>query len=88
MIKKSITILTIIALLSGCSIKNDDSTAEKALKHTVNSPLYVLVAGGVLVGGVVNGVANVTGANDKAAKKEVKPSTEEKVADKPVNQEN
>ena len=78
MIKKSITTLAITALLTGCSVKNEDSTAEKVVKHTINSPLYVLVAGGVLVGGVVNGVANVTGANDKAVKEElVKPISQE-----------
>ena len=53
--KKIITITTlVIVLFSGCSVKNEDSTAEKVVKHTINSPLYVLVVGGVLVGGVVN----------------------------------
>ena len=86
--KKIITITTlVIVLFSGCSVKNEDSTAEKVVKHTINSPLYVLIAGGVLVGGVVNGVANVTGANDKAVKEEVKPSVKEEPA-KPINQEN
>lgn len=81
MIKKSITSLAITALLTGCSVKNEDSTAEKVVKHTINSPLYVLVAGGV-----VNGVANVTGANDKAVKDEVKPSVkEEPVQTNPAN---
>ena len=76
--KKIITITTlVIVLFSGCSVKNEDSTAEKVVKHTINSPLYVLVVGGVLVGGVVNGVANATGANDKAVKEEVKPSVKE-----------
>lgn len=76
--KKIITIITLlIVLFSGCSVKNEDSTAEKVVKHTINSPLYVLVVGGVLVGGVVNGVANVTGANDNAVKEEVKPSVKE-----------
>ena len=76
--KKIITITTLlIVLFSGCSVKNEDSTAEKVVKHTINSPLYVLVVGGVLVGGVVNGVANATGANDKAVKEEVKPSVKE-----------
>ena len=85
--KKIITITTLlIVLFSGCSVKNEDSTAEKVVKHTINSPLYVLVVGGVLVGGVVNGVANVTGANDKAVKEEVKPSVkEEPVQTNPEN---
>ena len=85
--KKIITITTlVIVLFSGCSVKNEDSTAEKVVKHTINSPLYVLVVGGVLVGGVVNGVANVTGANDKAVKEEVKPSVkEEPVQTNPQN---
>ena len=85
--KKIITITTLlIVLFSGCSVKNEDSTAEKVVKHTINSPLYVLVVGGVLVGGVVNGVANVTGANDKAVKEEVKPSVkEEPVQTNPQN---
>jgi len=87
MIKKSITILAITALLSGCSIKNEDSTAEKALKHTVNSPLYVLVAGGVLVGGVVNGVGYIVGADKKASTEEVKPSVPQESI-KPISQEN
>lgn len=87
MIKKFITILSITALLSGCSIKNEDSTAEKALKHTVNSPLYILVAGGVLVGGVVNVIGYTIGADKKASTEEVKPSVQQESV-KPITQEN
>lgn len=87
MIKKFITILSITVLLSGCSIKNEDSTAEKALKHTVNSPLYVLVAGGVLIGGAVNGIGYIVGADKKATTEEVKTTVQQESA-KPINQEN
>lgn len=67
-LKTAITVAMTTILMTGCSIKNDDSLGEKVAKHTINSPLYVLAVGGVLVGATVNGVANVTGANDKASK--------------------
>ena len=94
MIKKSISILSITALLSGCSVKNEDSTAEKVAKHTVNSPLYIILGTGMLVETAVRGTliggAKAMGAKDKSAEKnpeEVKPSVPQENAN-PISQEN
>ncbi len=81
MIKKAITILAITALLTACSVKNEDSSAEKVAKHTVNSPLYIILGTGMLVETAVRGTliggAKAMGAKDKSEEKateEVKPS--------------
>ncbi len=94
MIKKSIAILLITALLSGCSVKNEDSTAEKVAKHTVNSPLYIILGTGMLVETAVRGTlvggAKAMGAKDKSNEKtteDVKPSVPQENAT-PINQEN
>ena len=94
MIKKSIAILSITALLSGCSVKNEDSTAEKVAKHTVNSPLYIILGTGMLVETAVRGTliggAKAMGAKDKSDEKateEVKPSLPQENAT-PISQEN
>ena len=94
MIKKSITILSIIALLTGCSVKNEDSTAEKVAKHTVNSPLYIILGTGMLVETAVRGTlvggAKAMGAKHKRDEKvieEVKPSVAQENAT-PISQEN
>ncbi len=43
-------VLTLMAavLLQGCTIKNSDSTFKRTLKHTANSPMYVVVGLGAL----------------------------------------
>ena len=94
MIKKSIAILSITALLTGCSVKNEDSTAEKVAKHTVNSPLYIILGTGMLVETAVRGTliggAKAMGAKDKSDEKvieEIKPSVAQENAT-PISQEN
>ena len=94
MIKKSIAILSITALLTGCSVKNEDSTAEKVAKHTVNSPLYIILGTGMIVETAVRGTlvggAKAMGAKDKRDEKvteEVKPSVPQENAT-PISQEN
>ena len=94
MIKKSITILSITALLTGCSVKSEDSTAEKVAKHTVNSPLCIILGTGMLVETAVRGTlvggAKAMGAKDKRDEKvieEVKPSVAQENAT-PISQEN
>lgn len=86
MIKKSISILSITALLTACSVKNEDSSAEKVAKHTVNSPLYIILGTGMLVETAVRGTliggAKAMGAKDKSEEK----ATEE--VKTPVSQEN
>lgn len=68
----AITVAMSTILMTGCAVKNDDSLGEKVAKHTINSPLYVLVAGGVLIGGAVNGVGYVVGADKKSTVAEQK----------------
>ena len=43
----SITLLS-IAILSGCAVKEKDSTAMKTLKHTVSAPLYLMYGVGAM----------------------------------------
>jgi len=46
---KLIINLSLLALLfTSCSIKNDDSSTDKFIKHTVNSPIYVIAVVGFL----------------------------------------
>lgn len=33
-------------ILTGCAIKDDDTTSEKFIKHTVNAPAYVIMGAG------------------------------------------
>ncbi len=35
-------------LTSGCAVKHNDSVAEKTLKHTLNSPLYLILGAGAV----------------------------------------
>ncbi|QOG13042.1 hypothetical protein [Arcobacter sp. FWKO B] len=46
--KQIISSITIVVILSGCSVKQTDSITTKTIKHTVNSPAYVLVGTGYL----------------------------------------
>ena len=86
MIKKSIAILSITALLTGCSVKNEDSTAEKVAKHTVNSPLCIILGTGMLVETAVRGTL-VGGAKAMGAKDKRDEKTTEEIKT-PVSQEN
>lgn len=72
MLKKSISIITAITIFSGCAVKQEDSTATKALKHTVNAPAYIVLGVGMIgtlaVQGAVLGTATVVTAPVKAVK--------------------
>jgi hypothetical protein len=39
--KKLITLIAIVALFTGCAVKEQDNLLTKTVKHTVNTPLYV-----------------------------------------------
>ena len=41
--RKLALMFVISFLLSGCAIKESDSTSQRVLKHTVNSPMYVVL---------------------------------------------
>lgn len=72
MLKKSISIITAITFFSGCAVKQEDSTATKALKHTANAPVYAIAAVGMAaelaVIGTLTGIAKLTGAKTKEEK--------------------
>lgn len=69
MLKKSISIITVITFFSGCAVKQEDSTATKALKHTANAPAYVIVGVGMAatlaVQGTLIGAGKLVGAEKK-----------------------
>ena len=69
MLKKSISIITVITFFSGCAVKQEDSTATKALKHTANAPAYVIVGVGMAatlaVQGTLIGAGKLVGAGKK-----------------------
>jgi hypothetical protein len=69
MLKKSISIITAITFFSGCAVKQEDSTATKALKHTANAPAYVIVGVGMAatlaVQGTLIGAGKLVGAGKK-----------------------
>ena len=44
----SFFLLTCSLVITGCSIKDDDTTSERFLKHTANSPLYVVMGAGFI----------------------------------------
>lgn len=72
MLKKSISIITAITFFSGCAVKQEDSTATKALKHTANAPAYVIVGVGMAatlaVQGTLIGAGKLLGAGKKDQK--------------------
>lgn len=35
-------------LFSGCAIKDDDTMSEKILKHSVNTPAYIVIGAGAI----------------------------------------
>lgn len=43
----SISIIVSISIFSGCAVKDKDSLAMKTAKHTVNSPMYLLLGIGL-----------------------------------------
>ena len=69
MLKKSISIITAITFFNGCAVKQEDSTATKALKHTANAPAYVIVGVGMAatlaVQGTLIGAGKLVGAGKK-----------------------
>ncbi len=77
MLKKSISIITAITFFSGCAVKQEDSTATKALKHTANAPAYVIAGVGMAatlaVQGTLIGASKLLGAG----KKDENPETKE-----------
>lgn len=72
--KNIITLMVAVALLSGCAVKDTDTTAEKTLKHTANAPFYVIAGVGaaatLAVQGVLIGGAKLAGAKTKKEKEE------------------
>ena len=71
LIKKTVAITCVLVLTTGCAVKQEDSTATKALKHTANAPAYVIVGVGMAatlaVQGTLIGAGKILGAgnNDK-----------------------
>ena len=84
MLKKSISIITIITFFSACSVKQDDNLATKTLKHTANAPVYVIAGVGMAatlaVQGALIGTAKVLGVKSKKEKE-----AEEKAKDESIN---
>ena len=76
MLKKSISIITAITFFSGCAVKQEDSTATKALKHTANAPVYVIAGVGMAatlaVQGTLIGTGKLLGAGKKDENSEAK----------------
>ncbi len=72
MLKKSISFITAITFFSGCAVKQEDSTATKALKHTANAPAYVIVGVGMAatlaVQGTLIGAGKLLGTGKKDEK--------------------
>ena len=85
MLKKSISIITAITIFSGCAVKQEDSTATKALKHTANAPAYVIVGVGMAATLAVQGTLIGAGKLVGAGKKE---DTSTEVTQDSQNQEN
>ena len=77
MLKKSISIITAITFFSGCAVKQEDSTATKALKHTANAPAYVIVGVGMAATLAVQGTLIGAGKLVGAGKKDENPETKE-----------
>ena len=80
LIKKTVAIICVLVLTTGCAVKQEDSTATKALKHTANAPAYVIVGVGMAatlaVQGTLIGAGKILGAgNNKNS--ETKESNQE-----------
>ena len=80
MLKKSISIITAITFFSGCAVKQEDSTATKALKHTANAPVYVIAGVGMAATLAVQGTLIGAGKLLGAGKKDENPEIKEVVA--------
>ena len=67
MLKKSISIITAITFFSGRAVKQEDSTATKALKHTANEPSLCnsWKASTLAVQGTSIGIGKLLGAGKK-----------------------
>ncbi|OHE15164.1 MAG: hypothetical protein A2525_08160 [Sulfurimonas sp. RIFOXYD12_FULL_36_11] len=37
-----------IFFLTGCTIKDDDAMSEKIVKHTINTPVYIVIGAGFI----------------------------------------
>lgn len=37
-----------IFFLTGCTIKDDDAMSEKIAKHTINTPVYIVIGAGAI----------------------------------------
>ena len=76
-------IICMTTLISGCAVKQEDSTPTKVLKHTANTPAYVIAGVGMAatlaVQGTLIGAGKLLGAgksNDaEAPKEDVKTET-------------
>ena len=84
-IKLIVLTLMVAVLLQGCTIKNSDSTFKKTLKHTANSPMYVVVGVGALAVAATVIAATATASvvsgtvNTISGKKVVDTKVDEKV---------
>ncbi len=85
LIKKTVAITCVLVLATGCAIKQEDSTATKALKHTANAPAYVIVGVGMAATLAVQGTLIGAGKLVGAGKKE---DTSTEVTQDSQNQEN
>lgn len=85
LIKKTVAITCVLVLTTGCAIKQEDSTATKALKHTANAPAYVIVGVGMAATLAVQGTLIGAGKLVGAGKKE---DTSTEVTQDSQNQEN
>lgn len=72
--KKTIPIISLIFLITGCAVKQEDSLATKTMKHTANSPLYLGAIGTKAVEAAVLGILYVP----LKAASAVKESTKQK----------
>lgn len=89
--KKTIALICVITLTSGCAVKQDDTTATKVLKHTANAPAYVVAGVGIAatlaVQGALIGTAKILGvdkrkqANQQAAVEDTKSTTDTATTD-------
>lgn len=78
---KTIAVFVCIAILTtGCAVKQEDSTPTKVLKHTANTPAYVIAGVGMAatlaVQGTLIGAGKLLGAGNnnqaETSKEEVK----------------
>lgn len=66
-IKRILIIVMISFAFSACTIKQNDSLFTKAIKHTINSPIYVAGAASTIVVGAVG--VGVVALEEKKEKK-------------------